>query len=70
MSTRWKEAMLEEYQALMKIQIRTSVNPKPGAKVIENKWVFKIKKKPDRSIARYKARLIAKKISSSGRSRV
>lgn len=32
----------------------------PGRKVIENKWVLKVKRKADGSIERYKARLIAK----------
>jgi hypothetical protein len=35
--------------------------PRPGLnKVIDCKWVFKLKQKPDGSIDRYKARLIAK----------
>lgn len=36
------------------------VGPHKGKKIIENKQVFLIKLKPDRSLERYKSRLVAK----------
>lgn len=35
------------------------VSPPPGAPVIGCKWIFKIKRNSDRTMARYKARLVA-----------
>jgi hypothetical protein len=36
------------------------VPPKPGANIIDCKWVYKVKRKSDGSIDGYKARLVAK----------
>ena len=56
----WKEAMDSEYNALMKNKTWHLVPPKYGDNVIDCKWVYKIKRKSDGSIDRYKARLAAK----------
>ena len=56
----WKEAMDNEYDALMKNKTWHLVPPKHGDNVIDCKWVYKIKRKSDGSIDRYKARLVAK----------
>ena len=37
-----------------------SLCPPPNRKIIQNKWVFRLKQKVDGSIDRYKARLVAK----------
>ena len=55
----WKLTMEHEYQALLKNQTWSLVSPPSNAKIIGCKWVFKLKHKPDRSIDRYKARLVA-----------
>ncbi|XP_016178819.1 uncharacterized protein LOC107621301 [Arachis ipaensis] len=55
--------MEEEYEALMRNHTWTLV-PKPPpstAPTIGNKWVFRIKKHPNGTIQKYKARLVAKK---------
>jgi hypothetical protein len=57
---RWKSAMDLEYDALMKHQTWHLVPPKRGANIIECKWVYKVKRKLDDSIDRYKARLVTK----------
>jgi hypothetical protein len=57
---RWKNAMDNEFGALLKNQTWHLVPPKSGANVIDCKWVYKIKKKSDGSIDRYKAWLVAK----------
>ena len=56
----WKEAMDNEYNALMKNKTWHLVPPKHGNNIIDCKWVYKIKRKSDGSIDRYKARLVAK----------
>ncbi|WJZ88956.1 hypothetical protein VitviT2T_008211 [Vitis vinifera] len=55
----WKLAMEQEYQALLKNQTWSLVPPPSNAKIIGCKWVFKLKHKPDGSIDRYKAQLVA-----------
>lgn len=56
----WFNAMKEEYDSLIKNETWTLVKPTKDQKVIDNKWVFKIKTNPDGSTNRYKARLVAK----------
>lgn len=56
----WKQAMSDEFMALMKNGTWSLVPPEPHFNIIGNKWVFRLKINPDGSIARYKARLVAK----------
>jgi hypothetical protein len=57
---RWQTAMSLEFEALMTNGTWT-LCPRPlHHNVIRNKWVYKIKQKPDGSIDRFKARLVAK----------
>jgi hypothetical protein len=52
--------MTTEFQALLH-KNTWSLCPRPlHHNVVRNKWVFKIKQKPDGSVNRYKARLVAK----------
>jgi histone deacetylase 1/2 len=56
----WAAAMDVEYQALMHNKTWHLV-PKPkGKNIIGCKWVWKVKRKPDGSIDKYKGRLVAK----------
>ena len=57
---RWKEAMDEEYDALMKNKSWRLVPPIKGRNLIDCKWVYKVKRKSDGTIDRYKACLVAK----------
>ena len=52
--------MDEEYVALMKNRTWRLVPPVKGKNIIDCKWVFKVKRKSDGTIDRYKARLVAK----------
>jgi len=55
----WLQAMKEEYQALIDNKTWNLVSPEQHMNVIGTKWVFKIKRKPDGTVERYKARLVA-----------
>jgi hypothetical protein len=57
---KWKKAMDNEFDALLKNVTWHLVSPKKGANVIDCKWVYKIKKKVDGSNNKYKARQVAK----------
>ncbi|KAM2723556.1 hypothetical protein EV1_026500 [Malus domestica] len=62
-SSEWMTAMKEEIDALQQNQTWDLV-PKPrDVKSISCKWVYKIKRRPDGSIERYKARLVARGFS-------
>jgi hypothetical protein len=52
--------MDSEYTTLLKNKTWQLVPRKPGANIIDCKWVYKVKKKADGSIDRYKARLVMK----------
>ncbi|KAL5577935.1 hypothetical protein UlMin_019634 [Ulmus minor] len=52
--------MLEEYNALQRNRTWSLVELPPDKKTIDSRWVFKVKKNPDGSISKYKARLVAK----------
>jgi histone deacetylase 1/2 len=57
---KWKKAMEEEYATLLKNGTWHLVPYRSGMNLIDCKWVFKIKRKEDGSIDRYKGRLVAK----------
>lgn len=56
----WKRAMNEEFDSLIKNQTWNLVNPPSDQKVIDNRWVYKLKQRPDGSVDRYKARLVVR----------
>ncbi|KAA0051295.1 putative mitochondrial protein [Cucumis melo var. makuwa] len=56
----WKQAMDEEYSALLKAQTWHLVPPSSSQKVVGKKWVFRLKRNTDGSIRWYKTRLVAK----------
>ncbi|GJT24370.1 retrotransposon protein, putative, ty1-copia subclass [Tanacetum coccineum] len=60
----WKQAMDNEFNALIKNETWKLVPPQPRMNIIDCKWVFKIKRKADGSIDRHKARLVARVLSS------
>jgi hypothetical protein len=59
-SEKWRKAMGEEYEALMKNKTWHLVPPSKGKNLIDCKWVYRIKKKAYDTVDRYKARLVAK----------
>ena len=56
----WKEAILEEMRTLEKTGTWETVELPVGKKTMGCKWVFTTKFKPDGSLDRYKAQLVAK----------
>ncbi|KAE8697713.1 hypothetical protein F3Y22_tig00110610pilonHSYRG00140 [Hibiscus syriacus] len=59
-SAHWKEAVQSEYDALLKNNTWSLVKLPAGRIPVGCKWLFKLKRNPDGSVNRYKARLIAK----------
>lgn len=59
-SNEWKTAMQSEYDSLIKNQTWILVEKPKHQKLIDNKWVFKVKRHPDGTIERYKARVVAR----------
>jgi hypothetical protein len=56
----WRAAMGREFDSLM-INDTWSLCPRPLAKhIVRNKWVYKVKRRPDDNIELSKARLVAK----------
>ncbi|KAM1505772.1 hypothetical protein ACFXTO_001721 [Malus domestica] len=56
----WMKAMSEEFQALQSTGTWSLVPYTPHQNLVGCKWVFRIKRKPDGSVDRYKTRLVAK----------
>jgi hypothetical protein len=56
----WKKAMDVEFDALMKNKTYHLVPPQKGSNIIDCKWVYKIKRRADGSLDRYKSQLVAK----------
>ncbi|KAB2615845.1 hypothetical protein D8674_022433 [Pyrus ussuriensis x Pyrus communis] len=59
-SPKWRQAMLDEFNALLKHGTWTLILHVPYANIVGCKWVFKIKRRSNGSIEHYKARLVAK----------
>jgi hypothetical protein len=59
----WKDAMMEEYQSIMKNDV-CEVVPRPeGKSIVTSKWIYKIKHAADDNIEKYKARFVARGFS-------
>ena len=54
----WKDAMIEEYQSIMKNDVWDVVPRPEGKSVVTSKWIYKIKHAAVVNIEKYKARLI------------
>ena len=56
----WKAAVLEEIIALLESRTWEEVLRPKDANLVDSKWVFTIKTKPDGTVERFKARLVAR----------
>lgn len=59
---KWLAAMNDEIQALKKYEVYTLVD-RPKCNIVTNRWVLRIKRKPNGTIDRYRARLVARGFS-------
>ena len=55
----WKDAMIKEYQSIMKNDVWDVVPRTKGKSVVNSKWIYKIKHAADGSIEKHKARFVA-----------
>ena len=58
-SMKWELAMEDEIKCLQKNKTRSLTKLLKGKKVLQTKWVYRLKEEPDGS-KRYKARLVVK----------
>ena len=56
----WSKGMTDEYMSLIQNGTWELVDPPADQQPIETKWIYKIKRLPDGSIDRFKARLVVK----------
>ena len=59
----WKDAMIEEYQSIMKNDVWDVVPRPEGKSVVTSKWIYKIKHNTYGSIEKYKAIFFARGFS-------
>lgn len=59
----WKDAMVDEYNSIMKNEVWEVVPRPKGKSVVSSKWIYKIKHSVDGSIEKYKAIFVARGFS-------
>jgi hypothetical protein len=59
----WRDAMMEEYQSIMKNDVWDIVPRPEGKFAVTSKWIYKIKHTADRSIERHKTRFVTRGFS-------
>ena len=59
----WQEAMVEEYDSIMKNQVWEVVPRPQGKKVVGSKWIYKVKHVAEGSMEKYKACFVEKGFS-------
>ena len=66
-SAKWLEAMKSEIGSMYENKVWTLMDLPDDRQAIENKWIFKRKTDADSSVTIYKARIVAKRFSTSSR---
>ena len=56
----WQDAMVEEYDSIMKKQVWEVVSRPEGKRVVGSKWIYKVKHATNRSMEKYKVRVVEK----------
>jgi hypothetical protein len=59
----WRDAMMEEYNSIMKKNVREVVPRPEGKLVVTSRWLYKLNHAADGSIEKYKARFVAQGFS-------
>ena len=55
----WRDARQAELDRLAEMGTWELVDPPPGANILGTKWVFALKRRPDGTLERFKARFVA-----------
>jgi hypothetical protein len=58
----WQDAMVEEYNSIMKNDVWEIVSRPVGKSVIDSRWLYKVKHAIDGNIEKYKAQVHSKRI--------
>ena len=66
-SAKWLEAMKSEMRSMYENKVWTLIDMPIDRRAIEIKWIFKRKTDTDSSVTIYKARIVAKRFSTSSR---
>ena len=66
-SAKWLEAMKSEIRSIYENKVWTLIDLPNDRRAIEIKWIFKRKTDADSSVTIYKARIVAKRFSTSSR---
>ena len=66
-SAKWLEAMKSEMRSMYENKVWTLIDLPNDRQAIEIKWIFKRKTDADSSVTIYKARIVAKRFSTSSR---
>ena len=66
-SAKWLEAMKSEMGSMYENKVWTLIDLPNDRRAIEIKWIFKRKTDADSSVTIYKARIVAKRFSTSSR---
>jgi hypothetical protein len=59
----WRDAMMEEYNSIMKNDVWEVVPRPKGKSVVTSRWLYKLKHAADGSIEKYKSRFVARGFS-------
>lgn len=62
----WRASMNEQFNALVNNCTWDLVPASSRVNIVGNKWIYRIKRNPDGSVARYKSRLVPKGFIYSG----
>lgn len=64
-ANKWKQALEEEYNSLIKNETWELVPPPEGCNIVGSKWVMKVKRDANGNVDRHKARLVAQGYSQT-----
>jgi hypothetical protein len=59
----WKDAMIEEYETILKNDVWEVVPRPQGKSIVTSKWIYKIKHAANGSVEKFKARFVARGFS-------
>ena len=59
----WVDAMVEEYDSIVRISAWDIVPRPEGKSVVGSRWIYKVKQAADGSVEKYKARFVARGFS-------